>query len=171
MRLVTLTLALALLLPACSMLNLGDSAPTTVPRVARERSVDPAEAIRLINAHRARRGRAPLVVDPRLNRIAADTASELARRDQLRTELHTRDGLARRLEKANYEVDRSAENLGAGYPTLVTAVDGWKASRRHNRNLLNPDMTHAGIGLALTDQGDFKSYWVLVLARPSAPAS
>jgi len=158
---------LAILVSGCGAFDLfRDETTSTVPAVPRERSVDPARAAALINAHRQARGRPPLTVDPRLNAIAAQTARELARRDKVKTQMHTTRGLARRLEAANYRAARASENLGGGYPTLVTAVDGWKSSRRHNRNLLNREMTHMGIGLAVTDKGRLKSFWVLLLARP-----
>ncbi|MEM9223712.1 MAG: CAP domain-containing protein [Pseudomonadota bacterium] len=150
-------------------LGLGDK-PKSVPNVPRERSVDPNRAVALINAHRSDKGRLPIRHDPRLSRIAAETARELARRNTLNTEMHSAKGMADRLEAANYSASRAAENLGAGYPTLVLAVEGWKDSRRHNKNLLNRDLTHGGIGLALTDAGDFKSFWVLILATPDEPS-
>ena len=83
--------------------------------------------------------------------------------------MHTASGLSRRLA-GRYDANRAAENLGAGYPTLAMAVDGWKASNAHNKNLLNGDLTHMGIGLALTDKGQFHSYWVLLLAHPDGTA-
>ncbi len=164
--------ALALNLSGCGWLGLdGREVPTlTASPVARERSVDPREAARLINAHRAANGLAALAVDPVLSSIAADTADRLAGRDRLKTAMHTSGGLSRRLRAARYDADRAAENLGAGYPTLLMAVDGWKGSKGHNANLLNPDLTRMGIGLALTDEGRFHSYWVLLLARPSEAA-
>lgn len=165
MRLVVLLLA-ALTLASCGLFGLGDKPVATVPNVPRERTIDADAAARLINAHRAARGRPALATDPRLNAIAAETARELARRNVLKTEMHTAAGLGRRLEQANYRAGRAAENLGAGYPTLVLAVDGWKASSEHNRNLLNEDFSSMGIGLALTDQGPFHSFWVLILVRP-----
>jgi uncharacterized protein YkwD len=165
MRLVVL-LATALVLASCGLFGLGDRPVATVPNVPRERSVDPSAAAALINAHRSARGRQALVVDPELNAIAAETARELARRNVLKTEMHTAAGLGRRLEAANYSADRAAENLGAGYPTLVLTVDGWKASSEHNRNLLNEDFSRMGIGLALTDEGPLHSFWVLILVRP-----
>lgn len=150
----------------CGLLGLGGTDRTaTVDRVARERSVDPQRAMALINAHRSARGRTALVLDAELNAIAATTAAELARRDRLKTEMHTASGLAARLGN-RFRAERAAENLGAGYPTLAAAVDGWKASAPHNENLLNGELTHMGIGLALTDKGQFHSYWVLLLARP-----
>ncbi|XWN29548.1 MAG: CAP domain-containing protein [Devosia sp.] len=165
-RYLILTL-MAAVLAGCGFMGIGGDKPaTTVPKVARERTVNPAEATRLINAYRKSRGRPQLIADPRLSAIAAKTARELARRDRLKTELHTSQGLARRLNGARYPAERAAENLGAGYPTLVLAIDGWKGSSKHNRNLLRRDMTHMGIGLAVTDKGIFQSYWVLLLATP-----
>lgn len=166
---VSVVLALSLALSGCGMLGFGgneDAPALTVPRVARERTVNPAQAAELINAHRRANGLSALTVDPRLNAIAADTARELARRDRLKTEMHTAGGLGARLSKAGYSASRAAENLGAGYPTLAMTVEGWENSPGHNKNLLNGEMTHMGIGLALTDKGKFHSYWVLLLALP-----
>lgn len=170
LRLVPLLalVCLAPLVTGCGVPSLfSEKPPATVPNVPRETSVDPARAAALINAHRAAHGLAPLTVDPALNRIAAQTASELARRDTLKTQMHTAAGLGRRFDDAGYDAERGAENLGAGYPTLALAMEGWKSSSRHDRNLLNEEMTHMGIGLALTDAGQFHSYWVLLLARPA----
>lgn len=160
--------ALAAVLTGCGMVSMpfGDKPATSVPNVPRETSVNPARAVALINDYRKSKGRPPLEVDSRLSAIAQETANELARRDTLRTDMHTSQGIARRLSKANYSAGRAAENLGAGYPTLVLAIDGWKSSSGHNKNLLNRQMTHAGIGLALTDKGAYHSYWVLLLAKP-----
>lgn len=169
----TLALTLALAVAGCGYLPFGkrDASPLTVPNVARETTVSPMRAAELINAHRKGRGREPVVVDPALNSIAADTAKKLARRDKLKTRMHTAAGLGRRLNAARYGAERAVENLGSGYPTLARAVDGWKSSKGHNANLLNKDMTHMGIALALTDKGVYHSYWVLIMARPdSAPS-
>ncbi len=166
MKRFSVLLALVLALAGCGRLGLGEEPALTVPNVTRERSVDPARAAQLINAHRSANGAAPLTVDPALNRIAAETARELARRDKLKTRMHTAGGLAKRLNADSYSAERAAENLGAGYPTLVMAVDGWKTSSQHNKNMLNREMTHMGIGLALTDKGKFHSYWVLIVAKP-----
>ena len=155
-------------LAGCGLFGLGggDGPAATVPNVPRERSVNPAEAARLINAYRAERGRPPLRVDARLSAIAAETARELARRNQVKTEMHTPEGLGQRLRQAGYPAARAAENLGGGYPTLAMAIEGWKDSRGHNRNLIRRDMTHMGIGLAVTDKGKYQSFWVLLVADP-----
>lgn len=167
-----LVLAAAVGLAGCGTFGLGgrDEPPGIDRETARERTVDPVVTVALVNAHRAARGRPPLTVDPALTAIAAETAIELARRDRLMTEMHSAGGLERRLA-GRFRAERAAENIGAGYPTLATTVEGWKASRPHNDNLLNREMTHLGIGLAVTEQGKFHSYWVLLLARPDDPNS
>ena len=166
MRVLALLLLVALL-AGCSAVSLPfGSNETTVANVPRERQVDPQAAVALINEVRKTRGRQPLAADPRLSAIAQETARELAERDRLKTELHTKRGLKRRLEEADYEAKRVAENLSAGSPTLALTVEGWRQSRRHRGNLLSRGFTRAGIGLALTEEGDFKSYWVLILAEP-----
>jgi uncharacterized protein YkwD len=170
-RLPPLLLALAIALSGCGVLGIGGApTPSTLDRVARERTVDPAAAAALINAHRAARGLSPLVVDGELNAIAAETAQKLARRDRLMTSMHTPSGLGRRLA-GRVSAERAAENLGAGYPTLALTVEGWKKSAHHNENLLNGELTHMGIGLALTEKGQFHSYWVLIMAKPDPKAS
>ncbi len=164
--------AVAALLAGCGMVSMpfGDKPATSVPDVPREQSVDPARAIAMINEYRRSKGRPPLQLDPRLSAIAQETANELARRDTLQTSMHTSQGIARRLAKADYSAERAAENLGAGYPTLVMAVKGWETSSGHRKNLLNRQMTHAGIALALTGKGSYHSYWVLLLAKPDGAA-
>lgn len=157
----------AALLAGCGMLG-GTDDFRTVPNQPRQTSVDPGEAARMINAYRASRGRNLLTVDPTLNRLARDMALVMAAQDGRKARMHSAEGLRARLEAAGYDHVAAAENLGSGYPTLALALDGWRGSRGHNRNLLNPNVTHMGIGLAVTDKGPYKSYWVLILAKPDA---
>ncbi|MEP3279544.1 MAG: CAP domain-containing protein [Stappiaceae bacterium] len=153
--------ALALAIAGCG------STPelTSVPATKRELTVSPAAAASKINAYRAKKGLAPLVVDPALNRIAQQTADKLAAKDTMATSMHTDQGLMQRLDRAGYPDLAAAENLGAGYPTLDWAVKGWQGSKGHNKNLLNKRMTHMGIGLKVRGTGKWQSYWVLILAQ------
>lgn len=165
--LLPLTAILALAIAGCA----GSPELTSVPATKRELSVSPAEAASKINAYRAKRGLAPLSVDPTLNRVAQETANELAARDQLVTSLHTDRGLMVRLDKIAYPHSAAAENLGAGYPTLDWAIKGWQGSKGHNKNLLKERMTHMGIGLKVRGTGKWQSYWVLILAQKDSPPS
>ncbi len=154
-------MVLALALAGCA----GSPELTSVPATKRELTVSPAAAASKINAYRAKKGLAPLAVDPALNRIAQQTADELAARDTMATSMHTDRGLMVRLDNAAYPHSAAAENLGAGYPTLDWAIKGWQGSGGHNKNLLKKHMTHMGIGLKVRGSGKWQSYWVLILAR------
>jgi uncharacterized protein YkwD len=58
----------------------------------------------------------------------------------------------------------AAENLSAGQDDVAEAVGSWKASKRHNENLLMPEART--IGLARADaKGGYGRYWALVLGQ------
>ena len=62
----------------------------------------------------------------------------------------------------------SAENLTAGRKTVAEAVESWKASPPHNRNLLMPQARHVGLARADAD-GSYRRYWALVLGSETLP--
>jgi uncharacterized protein YkwD len=75
--------------------------------------------------------------------------------------------LPRRVSAAGYDWGFAAENLGAGYSTLDDAVQGWKTSPGHRKNLLDPHATEIGIAAVATPAGSHhRNYWALVLATP-----
>src|SRR5919109_1185606 len=49
------------------------------------------------------------------------------------------------------------ENIAAGYPTPEAVVAGWMSSPGHRANILSPNFTEIGIGLA--QGGKYGSYW------------
>lgn len=132
----------------------------------RHLTVDGRQARTMVNTYRAKHGLHPLALDPALNTISRQTAEILAGKDKLKTSMHTPRALARRLDSAGYVNAAGAENLGGGYLTLSDAFEGWKASPDHNKNLLNPHVTHMGIALVVRETGRFKSFWVLIMSRP-----
>jgi uncharacterized protein YkwD len=99
-----------------------------------------------------------VVVDPGLNEAAEEQARAVAAAGRL-----SHGAFMTRM--ARFGVGgAAAENLSAGQHSVAAAVTGWKASPRHNENLLMPEARR--IGLARADaNGGFKRYWALVLAQ------
>jgi uncharacterized protein YkwD len=128
-------------------------------------AVSGAEAARLISAFRTANGLGPVRPDPKLTAIAARQALAMGERDKLN---HRAGGsLQRRMSAAGYRWKAVAENVGAGYPTLAEAMQGWKSSSSHRKNLLNKAVTEIGIAAAAAPPGSkFRTYWTLVLATP-----
>lgn len=122
--------------------------------------------ISILNAYRRQNGLPDLQADPALTAVSQDMARHIAQRDSMDTWQHSAFGLSQRLDKANYPNYAAAENLGAGYADLTAAFQGWQGSAGHNKNLLNPYVTRAGIARTNRNTGKWRNFWVLTLARP-----
>lgn len=154
---VAIVLALLTALGACST---GGGRQAVTPM-----AVDAGRAASLISAYRAANGLGPVRVDSRLMQAASSYARVMGERDRID---HKIGGtLPRRIGATGYDWGAAAENLAASYGSLGAAMDGWKASAGHRRNLLNPGVTEIGIAAVATPPGaKHSNYWALVLAAP-----
>lgn len=124
-------------------------------------------AFHAINAQRVQAGLQPLQWDERLAAAARDHAFNMAGRGFFAHEDPELGGTGRRLKARGYEWSVCAENIfnEQGYPDPVErAVEGWMSSLPHRRNIMNPALTHSGIGVAST--GDDRFYFVQIFALP-----
>ena len=62
------------------------------------------------------------------------------------------------------------ENLAAGYPSPEAVVGGWMASPGHRANILSPQFTEIGIGLA-DGAPPYNTYWTQEFGAPGDPSS
>jgi|GEM_PF-1475300 len=70
-----------------------------------------------------------------------------------------------RIEAAGYDSRRWAENAAAGFPTAESVMNGWLNSPGHRTNIMYPDVTEIGLGIAFTTDG--YPYWTQVFASPA----
>lgn len=49
------------------------------------------------------------------------------------------------------------ENIGAGYGSVQTVVDGWMASDGHCANLMSPGFTELGLAAARSSVGPYRT--------------
>lgn len=134
--------------------------------VLTDQAVDKAQMLSLINAYRGQNGLPPLRHDTELDAVSQKMARHIAERDSMDTWAHSAFGLSQRLDKASYANYAAAENLGAGYADLPAAFRGWQGSEGHNKNLLNPYVTRVGIARTNRNNGKWRNFWVMTLARP-----
>jgi uncharacterized protein YkwD len=125
-------------------------------------AVDAAQARDMISLYRRNKGLAPLALDPALQRVAETQAEAMARANRLSHE--TQGELAARLSAAGVKTSASAENISAGYHTLPEAFSGWRQSRPHDSNMLDPRMKRMGIATAYAPGAKYKVFWALVVA-------
>lgn len=65
----------------------------------------------------------------------------------------------KRLHKVGYHWRRYAENIAYGYNSPEAVFDGWKRSKPHCQNILDPDQTEIGAA-------HYQGYWSVILAQP-----
>jgi uncharacterized protein YkwD len=124
--------------------------------------VDAVAAREMISLYRRNNGLGPVAVDPGLEAAAQKQVMAMARADKLSHEV--RGNLAGRLDSAGFTKNAAVENVSAGYHTLAEAFSGWRQSRPHNDNMLNPRMRRMGIATAYAPGSKYKVFWALVMA-------
>lgn len=122
-----------------------------------------------INALRRAQGVAAVTKDGALDAVAQDYADRMVREHFFAHVSPSGDDLKARLSRAGYAYVRVGENLGLASGPLG-AHDGIEHSPGHRMNLLTPDYTQVGIGVAWDrDAEPSQALVVEVLALPSPP--
>ena len=165
MRLVTLALASAVLVGACTIpvsTTPSPSAPSTAPSTLAAKE---SRIFDLINAERRRQGLPALVYNPQLDRMAKIQAQNMARFQKMAHVIPESDlpTLTDRARDSGYPYARLAENVALGYPSAETVVEGWMASKGHRANILQRDVEETGIGIARSSAGGL--YYCQVFGR------
>lgn len=143
-------------------------------------SPDPEEVARLVvgltNEFRGQEGRQSIGTNANLTAAARYFADYMARTDRFS---HDADGsvAAARATQHGYDYCMIAENIAQRYsPTGFAAgelarriVDQWKRSPGHRGNMLEPDVTETGVGVAPgIKRGHY--YAVQIFGRPASQA-
>lgn len=137
--------------------------PQTGDEASLKLTEDESKLIELTNAERKKMKLANLKPDPMLMKLARSHAATMARLDQIGHELEGKT-FAQRMEAAKYHAQRAGENVSQGRRTPADAIAGWMQSAGHKANILQPEYTRIGVGLATSKSG--KPYFVQVFAKP-----
>lgn len=115
--------------------------------------------IECINKERAANGLAPLQIYPDMCKLAEIRAEELTKNfDHKRADGTSGEEI---LDEYGIDNDSASENIAKGDVTPSQLVEGWMNSEKHRENILDPNFTHTGIGVA---EAGGKLYWVQLLA-------
>lgn len=117
--------------------------------------------LNLTNAQRRAYGLVPLRCNRRLMAAARRHSQNMAAYSSMS---HSLNGeYTDRIAQAGYQPANSAENIAAGQASAEDVVNTWMNSSGHRTNILNPDFTEIGIGIAQNGQ----PYYTQVFARPA----
>ena len=161
--LFVLTMA-ALALAGCAEApKLSSGEPTFYKDLAAyDARVDAGAAREMISLYRRNNGLGPVALDPSLEAAAKNQALSMAQANKLSHEV--RGNFTTRLDGAGFTKNAAVENVSAGYHTLAEAFSGWRQSKPHNENMLNPRMRRMGIATAYAPDSKYKVFWALVMA-------
>ncbi len=135
----------------------GQKAPRTLRDVAPpgghdEESATPTiaeqTAFRLLNADRAHAGLPPLMWDEALANVARGHSVDMMTHDFFGHVSPTTGSAQDRVRKAGVDVQLLLENVARAF-TAGEAERGLMSSPGHRANILNGDVTHVGIGVAI----------------------
>jgi uncharacterized protein YkwD len=147
-----------LLLTACVGWRAG--AQESLPLSAEEK-----ELLELTNRQRTKKDLPPLRPSPRLFQVARAHAANMAKQDKL---LHTLDGRTTtdRLRAAEYRFASGGESIAKSEATvtLPAFLKAWMQKEEYRHNILLPEFTETGLGMARDSGGQV--YYVQVFARP-----
>jgi uncharacterized protein YkwD len=154
----------ALIAAVCS------ACPSAAPSAA-GRDAQAQDLLREMNRVRAEHGLPALRADARLMLAAQRHAEDMAAGNRLDHRGSDGSGLRERAQRAGYAFSRISENLAAGQASAGAVVRTWLDSPPHRRNLLDPDLRHAGAGYVFrpAEAGTrrYGHYWAANFGRPA----
>lgn len=111
-------------------------------------SVIPADVAALTNAARVQGGLAPLAVNPLLTEAAQMKADDMARGSYYAHVSPDGKSPLYWLNLVGYKYLNAGENLVIDRDTSADAVNAWMQSADHRENILRPQFTEIGVGVA-----------------------
>jgi uncharacterized protein YkwD len=138
-----------------------------VPTVSGVISAQEQTIVDLLNQQRALADLAPLQVDPRLVRAAQIHSKDMATLGQME---HTLPGAAlptleSRGQYVGYPYSYLGENIAFNFPDANSVMTAWMNSPGHRANILNPNYTQIGVGIAYDSIGE--PYYTQEFGKPS----
>lgn len=113
--------------------------------------------LRLLNESRRQAGLEPLELHEGLGTVARAHSTEMVERDYVGHTSPTTGTAADRVSRAGYTSGLVLENIGRGYGAQEIHR-GLLESPGHRANILNPDVTHVGIGVVGEPEGTRTAY-------------
>lgn len=125
---------------------------------------DATAAAVLISNYRRSHGLGAVRIDPELMRLARQHAQAMAAHNVLGHNVGA--PFEERVRRSSLRARFVAENVAAGQRTLAEALAAWRDSPGHRANLLAPEVTRIGIGMARAPGSQYRVFWALILASP-----
>lgn len=117
------------------------------------------DVLDIINGYREEGGLKPLVLDDKLTTVACARAEELAWSGKFSHYRPDSRFFSSILKDAGITKGSAGENIARRFLTPDDVCAAWKDSETHYENIMNPDFTRIGIGVAADPDSEGKLCW------------
>ncbi|GAA0470858.1 SafA/ExsA family spore coat assembly protein [Alkalibacillus silvisoli] len=128
----------------------------TVPLKTEVKAIE-EEVVRITNQYRQEHGLQPLQHDWQLSRVARYKSQDMRDHNYFSHQSPNYGSPSNMIDQFNVSYRRTAENIAAGQRTANAVVESWMNSAGHRQNILDPNMTHIGVGFI--EGGQYSNYW------------
>lgn len=122
------------------------------------------------NRDRQQAGQDTLKLDPKLSAAAQQKANDMVKKNYWSHNSPSGQTPWKFISASGYSYFSAGENLAYGFPNAETVVDGWMNSREHRANMLSPDFTDVGFGIAQASNFQGHGTTTVVVAMYAEPS-
>lgn len=115
------------------------------------------EVLKLVNEERNKAGLKPLTLNSNLSNIATIKSQDMINKNYFSHTSPTYGSPFDMMKKFGVSYKTAAENIAKGQTTPQQVMNSWMNSSGHRSNILNPNFTQLGVGVAKSSNGTI--YW------------
>ena len=115
------------------------------------------QVLDLVNAERTKRGISALTLDSNLSSVATKKSQDMVNKNYFDHTSPTYGSPFDMMKQFVISYRTAGENIAKGQKTPQEVVTAWMNSEGHRKNILNPNFTNLGVGIAKDSKGT--TYW------------
>ena len=115
------------------------------------------QVLDLVNAERPKRGISALTLDSNLSSVATKKSQDMVNKNYFDHTSPTYGSPFDMMKQFGISYRTAGENIAKGQKTPQEVVTAWMNSEGHRKNILNPNFTNLGVGIAKDSKGT--TYW------------
>ncbi|HBF2786150.1 TPA: sporulation protein [Clostridioides difficile] len=118
------------------------------------------EVVDLVNIERAKAGLNPLTLDSSISNVATKKSQDMIDNNYFSHNSPTYGSPFDMLKKFGISYKTAGENIAMGQKTPKEVVNAWMNSEGHRKNIMNPNFSKIGVGVAQKSSGSI--YWTQI---------
>ena len=115
------------------------------------------QVLDLVNAERTKRGISALTLDSNISNVATKKSQDMVNKNYFDHTSPTYGSPFDMMKQFGISYRTAGENIAKGQKTPQEVVTAWMNSEGHRKNILNPNFTNLGVGIAKDSKGT--TYW------------